>query len=149
MDDVAPGSIGLLSAVEVLEHCVNPRLEVGELFAKQPDVLFTTTVTYEGQGPDWYYLGLQTGQHIFFYSRAGLRMLAETHGYHYFGSSYFHIFTRHAIPAYKRAILSALMSSPGIRAMRIWLAASLRGTYFQTDSEFLSRRINSTSNRSS
>lgn len=140
LDDVAPGSVSLLSAIEVLEHCRTPATELPMLFLKRPEVLFATTFPYEGQGPDWWYLGTQSGQHVFFYSTVALQKVARSHGYHYFGSSYFHVFTLRPISGPRKLMLRALMTSIGLKLVRTWLALTRRPEFFQRDHDRLTQR---------
>lgn len=131
--DVQPDSIGLLSAVEVFEHCAHPAREVGELFSLRPQVLLATTIPYRDEGKDWWYLGTSAGQHVFFYSRAGLEYLARKYGYHYLGAGYFHVFSKRAISQWRRVCLRAALSAPGLRLLRIWEAATRRGRHTDAD----------------
>jgi hypothetical protein len=71
----------LMTAFEVFEHLSHPAQELGEMFARAPGALLATTLTYSGQGPDWWYLIPTTGHHIFFYSEEALQLIAERHGY--------------------------------------------------------------------
>jgi hypothetical protein len=139
MSTLAPGSIALLSAIEVFEHCAEPAAELGALFALQPAVLFASTEPYRGEGPDWWYLNASAGQHVFFYSPRALALLAGQHGYHYFGAGAFHLFSRSPLTPLRRAALRCALSRGGIRLMRIWLAARQDNRYAQADYERLSR----------
>lgn len=71
----------LVIASEVIEHYARPREELDELFGLQPHVLLVTTTLFTGQGPDWWYLAPESGQHVFFYSREALELVAAKHGY--------------------------------------------------------------------
>ena len=140
-DSVVPGSLGLLSAIEVLEHFANPAEELGKLFDLRPRVLFATTVPYRGEGESWWYLTKHTGQHVFFYSLACLRHFARTYGYDYLGVGSFHVFSAVVLTRWQKAALRMLLSGPGLRASRIWIAATSGGQYCETDSAALSREI--------
>lgn len=70
-----------LTAFEVLEHLPNPVADLGDIFAWNPKVMLLTTDLYGGQGPDWWYLTPQSGQHVFFYSPKAILMVAEKYGY--------------------------------------------------------------------
>jgi hypothetical protein len=71
----------MLLAFEVLEHFEDPRKDLRYLFNSNPQCLLLSTAVYSGQGPDWWYLAPDSGQHIFFYSREALSYIAKTYGY--------------------------------------------------------------------
>jgi Methyltransferase domain len=133
LEHVEPGSIGLLSAIEVLEHCAHPATDVGRLFAARPQVLVATTVPYHGEKEDWWYLGPSTGQHVFFFSPKGLRFLAQKHGYHYLGVGAFHIFSVRPIGRGDKLILELLLSRVGLRAASVWMTATQRTRHSEAD----------------
>jgi hypothetical protein len=139
LDAVAPGSLALLSAIEVFEHCAEPASELGALFALQPAVLFAATEVYRGEGADWWYLNASAGQHVFFYSTRGLQLLAQRHGYRYVGVGAFHVFSRSPVSALRAGLLAQALSRRGIRLLRIWLAARQDNRYAQADYDQLTR----------
>ena len=140
-DTIPQHEISLLSAIEVLEHCAQPAADVGQLLQKRPKVLVATTVPYRGEGADWWYLGLQTGQHVFFYSRKALVGLAERSGYHYQGFGMFHILTEAPISRWQQLRLRLRLSRIGLRAMRIRLAATQRGRHSTADFDRLCKEL--------
>jgi len=71
----------LVLGFEVWEHLPNPLLDLERFFNKKPKALLITTAQYENQGPDWWYLSAESGQHIFFYSRQALELIAKQQGY--------------------------------------------------------------------
>jgi Methyltransferase domain len=71
----------ILLAFEVLEHFENPRDDLHALFSLNAPVVLASTGIFSDQGADWWYLSPQTGQHVFFYSAAALRLIAATYGY--------------------------------------------------------------------
>jgi Methyltransferase domain len=128
-----PGDFGLISAVEVLEHYEQPAAELDQLFALAPQVLVATTQIYRGEGPQWWYLSVQSGQHIFFYSEKCLALLARRHGYHYLGTGWLHVFCAKPIGLLRRAALRFLLSNIGLAIVRLGLTVSLRGGYANRD----------------
>lgn len=70
----------LVTAFEVFEHFVNPQIELKKLFAIAPNVLLSTLIIPKPipASADWWYYGLEHGQHIGFYSLETLRYLATT-----------------------------------------------------------------------
>ena len=71
----------LLTAFEVLEHLAHPSTELQEIFSFAPKYLLVSTDLYTGQGPDWWYLAPDAGQHVFFYSPQAITMIAQRFGY--------------------------------------------------------------------
>jgi hypothetical protein len=139
LQSLTAGSVSLLCAIEVFEHCAEPAAELGALFDLQPAVLFASTEPYRGEGPDWWYLNASTGQHVFFYSTRALRLLARRHGYHYFGAGAFHVFARSEVSPLQRVALRGALSRRGVRLMRVWLAARQDNRYAQADYDRLHR----------
>jgi hypothetical protein len=93
-----PGTeqVELLTAFEVFEHLSDPWSELERMLAYSRNILFTTQLLPEpAPKPDeWWYYGLEHGQHICIYTRRSLQCLAERAGLNYYtnGSS-MHLFT--------------------------------------------------------
>lgn len=66
---------------EVVEHFENPAAQLTALFGRQAKLVLITTELYTEQGPDWRYLMPESGQHVFFYTRKGLKDYAAQQGY--------------------------------------------------------------------
>lgn len=71
----------LLLAFEVIEHFANPSTDVAGIFEKRPGVVLLSTGQYREQGPDWWYLSPESGQHVFFYSAKAIDFLGKEYGY--------------------------------------------------------------------
>jgi len=86
----------LLTAFEVFEHFVDPAGELPKLLKRSDNVLFSTEVLPEPapQPAQWWYYGLNHGQHVSFYTRESLRRLADSHGLYYCSRGKFHLFSR-------------------------------------------------------
>jgi hypothetical protein len=113
----------LICAFEVAEHFANPQREMALIFERSDSIVIIGTETYTGQGSDWWYLTPTSGQHVFFYSRKGMELLAETHGYHYKPVRNLHIFSRQSFTKIEDILLSSLLSS--LRWVRAYLAFSM------------------------
>jgi len=95
VDTLTAGAYDLILGFEVLEHLPNPAAELAELFgAGAGHLVFSTELAPDPATPDWPYFAFDEGQHIFFYTEAGMRHLAERHGYHYRKFGDFHCFSR-------------------------------------------------------
>jgi hypothetical protein len=113
--------IGLVTAFEVFEHLSNPREEISEIFSLSPNLLASTELmpSTVPQPEDWWYYGLDHGQHIGFFQRKSLEMLAKRHNKHLisFGSSY-HLFTDSHVNQYKLRIAAKYRRIPLFLARR-------------------------------
>ncbi len=125
----------MISAIEVLEHCGEPSVELERLFSISPHVLFATTVPYRGEGSDWWYIGAENGQHVFFYSPKALKIIGERFGYQYLGLGDFHVFFRGNIGLARRTALRMGLSRVGRRIVSTWIAATRRARFCNADFE--------------
>jgi hypothetical protein len=99
-DFVAPQPVTepaeLLTAFEVFEHLADPFGELERMLTFSPNILFTTQLLPEPapRPGEWWYYGLEHGQHIAFYTREALLQLAKRAGLNYYtnGAS-MHLFT--------------------------------------------------------
>ncbi len=73
-------SYALVSAFEVAEHLPDPIRDFGEILRLAPRFLLFSTLLYQGQGSDWWYF-LDDGQHVAFYTRRSLEIVAARFGY--------------------------------------------------------------------
>jgi hypothetical protein len=71
----------LITAFEVLEHMDNPSKDIDKLFSRRPPFILVTTTLYRGEMEGWWYIGPDTGQHVFFYSEYAISMIARQYGY--------------------------------------------------------------------
>lgn len=92
----------LVTAFEAFEHFVEPTAEVEKLFAIAPNLLISTEVIASPAPPpgQWWYYGLEHGQHIGFFRLQTLQFIANRFDKHLIsnGKNY-HLFTDHPISA--------------------------------------------------
>jgi hypothetical protein len=83
-EDIGDGPISLVTAFEVLEHLANPVEELDKMLAFSRNLLFATELMPDtAPGPDeWWYYGLDHGQHVSFFTNRSLRILAERFSLH-------------------------------------------------------------------
>jgi 2-polyprenyl-3-methyl-5-hydroxy-6-metoxy-1,4-benzoquinol methylase len=69
----------LVTAFEVFEHLVNPLLEIEHMLQFSKNILFTTLLlpATQPKPSEWWYFGLEHGQHIAFYTPKSLAKIAE------------------------------------------------------------------------
>lgn len=106
------------TAFEVLEHFADPKTDLDALFADRPDSIIITTLMYEGQGRNWWYLVPDSGQHVFFYTRRALAMIAKRFGYHVIHAGKYSIFVKRRLNAVIIAIARLALTAVGIRLCR-------------------------------
>lgn len=91
----------LLTAFEVLEHLTNPIAEIEQMLRYAPSILFTTQVmpaTNPAPG-EWWYYGLEHGQHVAIYSLESLRWIARRFNCRlYSNGSFIHLLTTKRLP---------------------------------------------------
>ena len=108
----------LVLAFEVLEHFAQPAQDLGALFDSRPLALLVSTDTWDNQGPEWWYLAPDTGQHVFFYSRRALGQIASRHGYQLLRAGGYWLFMRQGAFAGWRRLLARRVLSRGLRGLR-------------------------------
>jgi hypothetical protein len=69
----------LVTAFEVFEHLVQPLEEIGRILQYSRNILFSTSLvpTRTPKLTDWWYFGLDHGQHVAIYSLASLKEIAR------------------------------------------------------------------------
>ncbi len=74
----------LVTAFEAFEHFVDPLIEIEKMFAVAPNLLISTSLiaTPAPQLDQWWYYGLNHGQHIGFFRRKTLMFIAQKFGKH-------------------------------------------------------------------
>ena len=105
------GSCNAVTAIEVLEHTVDPAGFIRDNLAhcKSDTLIFTTEVFPDGKAPpadQWSYYAFETGQHISFFSARGLAILGERLGLQYVRQGRLHILTRQTLSPFRVALAS-------------------------------------------
>ena len=108
------GDIGAVTSFEAFEHFVRPMDEIKSLLAISDAIIFSTEVLPDSlpQPKDWWYYGLEHGQHISFYSEKTFNHIAEQYGLHYHRLGSLHILTRKNVAKWK--LLATRFSSFGL-----------------------------------
>ena len=92
-----------VTAFEVFEHFVNPIEEIEHLLVISDTIIFTTEL-YPKHSPspeEWWYFGLDHGQHISFYSQETLEYIAKIYNLRFYSDGFIHILTRNHISSSK------------------------------------------------
>lgn len=99
----------MTTAFEVIEHVENPEKLLRDLLGTSDHILMSTEVVPQGVTNDWHYLGTEHGQHIIFYTRKSLRILAEKLNLHLVSLGQLHFFSKSPKPLVKWVlVLTAL-----------------------------------------
>jgi hypothetical protein len=125
----------LVTAFEVFEHFPNPRELIEQLFRCRPRFLLASTELYAGNGPDWWYLAPNSGQHVFFYSGAALKWIAARHCYYYYAINGRHVFAKAPVPRLRLSVLSRFTGNRFFKLYRASLPFSETWTWIQRDYE--------------
>lgn len=94
------GNCSAVTAMEVMEHLTDPIAFVKETFSVSgATVLIFTTEIYEGEPPpeSWWYYAFPTGQHIGFFQRRTLEIMAKELDLHFSSANGIHILSKVAI----------------------------------------------------
>ena len=128
----------LVSVFEVIEHFDHPAAELDQIFAARPKIVLASTELYVGQAADWWYLAPAEWQHVFFYSRRAIELIAARYGYDVMIGRHFLLFSRERLTMLQRAVLKSLRS----RVLQIIGGVSLmrRGQGAQRDFADLTSR---------
>ena|SRR3989338_2073298 len=89
------GNIKLITCFEGFEHFVKPREEIDRMLNISKNILFSTYLlpTLIPKPNDWWYYGLEHGQHISFYSIKTLVYLAKKYGLNFYSVDGIHVLT--------------------------------------------------------
>lgn len=70
----------LMTSFESFEHFVNPLQDIEKMLAISKNILFTTELIPNPELKDWWYFGIEHGQHVSFYSLKTLSFIATKYG---------------------------------------------------------------------
>ena len=109
----------LASAFEVIEHFQYPKSDLDILFQYRPKLVLVTTGIYTGQDKSWWYLSPNSGQHIFFYSKKSLQIIAKKYNYQLLISGGYTLFYEAKRSYFFRKYIAwFILKSPVIKLMR-------------------------------
>lgn len=84
-----------ITSFEMLEHLPNPYETLDEIFGLCDTAIFTTELlpTPVPKVNDWWYYGLDHGQHVSFYTKEAMEIIARKYNRHYFHAFGLHFFS--------------------------------------------------------
>lgn len=95
--------VDAVTLFEVFEHFVEPMVEVEKLLDISDTIIFSTDL-HPNPVPkpnDWWYYGLEHGQHIAFYSAKTFYYIAARNGLNYMNMGSFHILSKNKVSFWK------------------------------------------------
>lgn len=106
--------VDAVTAFEVFEHFLNPIEEIDRLISISDTLIFSTELypDYMPKPEEWWYFGLDHGQHISFYSRETIEFLARKYQLNYYTDGFIHILTKKKLSKY--ILISSKYSSFGL-----------------------------------
>lgn len=138
-DTGAPADI--VCAFEVAEHFADPKEGKKQILGRGAPVCVVGTDTFRGQGEDWTYLSPLSGQHVFFYSESGMRMLAADHSYHYERVGNLHYFLRDPLSRLRGGLLWRALLERRAKWVRAYLALGFTNRFAEADILIAKRRL--------
>jgi hypothetical protein len=116
------GACSVVTAMEVLEHVTDPIGFIEELFTfSNANSLVFTTELYEGEPPKpdtWWYYSFFTGQHIGFFQRRTLTVIAQKLGMYFASANGIHILSKTPI---NERLLGIVTGRIGSRIAAFWI----------------------------
>ena len=100
LDDFQKEQFEMITAFEVFEHLVNPKEQFEKLLSSTQNILISTILlpqhAYEDK--EWWYFGVEHGQHVSLFSLRTLKTLADGFGLHLSSNgNNVHLFTQKKI----------------------------------------------------
>jgi hypothetical protein len=89
--------VDMVTCFEAFEHFVDPNREIEKLLSMSKNIFFTTELLPKGppKPNDWWYYGLEHGQHVSFYSSKTLRYVANRYELNLYSYKGVHLLTQH------------------------------------------------------
>lgn len=84
----------LVTSFEVLEHLEDPVASFADMFSFGDSLLFTEELIPPNNIAEWWYIAPEHGQHISFFSRKSLELVAEKYGAHVVSKENLHLMTK-------------------------------------------------------
>lgn len=96
-----------MTTFESFEHFVNPIEEIENLLSISKTIIFSTDLLPNPtpKPKDWWYYGLDHGQHISFYSQKTFEYIANKYDLNYYNLGSLQVLTKKKIPSYAKTVL--------------------------------------------
>ena len=96
-----------ITTFESFEHFVNPLEEIEKMLKITKTIIFSTELLPANipEPKDWWYYGLDHGQHISFFNEYTFQFIANKYGLNYYNLGGLQLLTDKSIPSYVKLIL--------------------------------------------
>ena len=104
------GKAEAVSSFETFEHFVEPGKDIEKILNISDSIIFSTQLLPEPtpQPHDWWYYGLEHGQHVAFYSQRTMEFIAREHGLHYYQCGPVHLLVPRRLDRLKLRLISMI-----------------------------------------
>ena len=99
----------LVLAFEVFEHFQDPKSDLDALFGINSSLILVSTCVYTNEKGDWWYLAPEGGQHVFFYSKKALHLIAHRYGCELIICGSIILFARNGVLSIPKSVLAKLL----------------------------------------
>jgi hypothetical protein len=134
------GMCRAVTAIEIMEHLEDPVAFIREAIEQtQADTFIFTTELFEGSPPapeQWWYYSFETGQHIAFFQRRTLEVLAKKLGLSLASKGGLHVLSKDPI----NELLLGLFTGPLSRVTTFWIRRRL-SSRIMLDHEAMARQL--------
>ena len=135
------GPCRAITAIEIMEHLENPLGFIREALAEtQASTFIFTTKLFDGFPPppaSWWYYSFESGQHISFFQRRTLEVVAEKLGLSFASRGGVHVFSQHPINEIILGLCTGRLSS-----IFSWWVHKILGTKVMSDHLKMVERLN-------
>ena len=99
--------VSAITTFESFEHYVNPIEEIEKLLSISKTIIFSTELLQKNipKPENWWYYGLDHGQHISFYSEKTLYYIARKYELNYYNLGTLQVLTDKVIPSYIKLLM--------------------------------------------
>jgi hypothetical protein len=125
----------IICSFEVAEHFPDPRIGMAAILGRGATTAIVGTEIYREQGKDWWYISPHSGQHVFFYSHNGMRILADQNGYIYERVGSMHYFVKRPLTRMQSSLLWRALSPGVLRWVRAYLMLRLSDRFANADAQ--------------
>jgi hypothetical protein len=130
----------VVTAFEVMEHLEDPlQFVVDVLLEAKSDTFIFSTELFDGEPPtvdQWWYYSVETGQHIGFFQKKTLKIMAKKLDMHFFSAGGIHVFTKRNI--------SSLIMSLSVSRLNVFFAPMIRrilGSRLMIDNQLMINKL--------
>lgn len=95
-EDTGKNKFESVTAFEVFEHMVDPKVELEKILCYSENIIFSTfLITDKYPDDSWWYYGFSHGQHVSLYTIESLQILGKKFGLNFYtNGNTFHLFTK-------------------------------------------------------